>query len=81
MIHYIYLADKRNYKYHNPWEPELEALRDRELKSNMKIIREITLDEDEMIESTFKESFICPECGRETKNRKQLYRHAAQVKF
>ena len=80
LIYFIYFADKHNYKYYNPWEPELEALRDRELKSNMKIIREIALDEDEMIESTFKESFICPECGRETKNRKQLYRHAAQVK-
>ena len=47
----------------------------------MKRPREITLDEEELVESTFKESYICPECGRETKNKKQLYRHAAQVKL
>ena len=47
----------------------------------MKRPREIILDEEELVESTFKESYICPECGRETKNKKQLYRHAAQVKL
>ena len=80
-INLILFVDKRSYNPYNPWEQELEALRERELSSNMKRPREITLDEEELVESTFKESYICPECGRETKNKKQLYRHAAQVKL
>ena len=80
-INVILFVDKRSYNPYNPWEQELEALRERELSSNMKRPREIILDEEDLVESTFKESYICPECGRETKNKKQLYRHAAQVKL
>ena len=69
------------YNPFNPWEPELEALRERELKSNSKKPRDITFEQEETVESTFKESYVCPECGRETKNKRQLYRHAAQVRF
>ena len=80
-INVILFVEKRSYNPYNPWEQELEALRERELSSNMKRPREIILDEEDFVESNFKESYVCPECGRETKNKKQLYRHAAQVKL
>ena len=37
------------------------------------------IDNEEVIESSIVACYICPECGRKTNSKKQLYRHAAQV--
>ena len=61
------------------WQPQLEALRERELCSTLCKVRDDTRFNDEMVEESLKESFVCPDCGRQTNSKKQLYRHAAQV--
>ena len=72
--------DEKHGTLYDSWQEELGALRERELSSNqVKVQRDDTQYSNETRESKIKQCFVCPECDRETSNKKQLYRHAAQV--
>ena len=68
-------------KSYTSLEPQLEAMREKELSGfNTKVRRNHdTLKDDDGVKETIKESFVCPDCGRQTNSKKQLYRHASQV--
>ena len=76
---HIFTDEKRETLY-NSWQSELEILRERELSCNeVKVLRDNSEYNNETRESKIRQCFVCPECDRETSNKKQLYRHAAQV--
>jgi hypothetical protein len=68
--------------FFNSWQPQLEALKERELLGyHVRVPTESPMNGEEMIDPIIRQSFICPDCGRQTNSKKQLYRHAAQVHF
>ena len=46
---------------------------------HVRVPTESPMNGEEMIDPIIRQSFICPDCGRQTNSKKQLYRHAAQV--
>ena len=78
--YFLIFTDEKCETVYNTWQSELEALRERELSSHqVKVLRDDSQYNNETRESKIKQCFVCPECDRETSNKKQLYRHAAQV--
>ena len=49
------------------------------IETSIKVCDDV-IDNEEVIESSIVACYICPECGRKTNSKKQLYRHAAQVR-